>query len=78
MSDIMDSIIDRDTILIVIAIVLVMIIGWFIGTLNRLRKYRVIIKSRRKTLILRSLKDMTRFAKCSKLHSHLQNMKKQH
>ncbi|MDK6861078.1 LemA family protein [Gardnerella vaginalis] len=50
MSDIMDSIIDRDTILIVIAIVLVMIIGWFIGTLNRLRKYRVIIKESQKNV----------------------------
>lgn len=50
MSDIMDSIIDRDTILIVIAIVLVMIIGWFIGTLNRLRKYRVIINESQKNV----------------------------
>jgi LemA family protein len=50
MSDIMDGIMDRDTILIVIAIVLVMIIGWFIGTLNRLRKYRVIIKESQKNV----------------------------
>lgn len=69
---------DYETILIVIAAVLVVAIGWFIGTLNRLKKYRVIINESQKTLTLRSLKDTTRFAKCSKLHNRLQSTKKQH
>lgn len=41
---------DYETILIVIAAVLVVAIGWFIGTLNRLRKYRVIIEESRKNV----------------------------
>lgn len=69
---------DYETILIVIAAVLVVAIGWFIGTLNRLRKYRVIIEESQKTLTLRSLKGTTLFAKCLKLRSRLQSTKKQH
>ena len=41
---------DYETILIVIAAVLVVAIGWFIGTLNRLRKYRVIIEESQKNV----------------------------
>lgn len=41
---------DYETILIVIAAVLVVAIGWFIGTLNRLKKYRVIINESQKNV----------------------------
>ncbi len=64
---------DYETILIVIAAVLVVAIGWFIGTLNRLRKYRVIIEESQKNVDI-----ALRFAKCLKLRSRLQNTKKQH
>ena len=50
MSDIMGDLIDRDTMLIVVAIVVVALIAWFIGTLNRLRKYRVIIEESQKNV----------------------------
>ena len=50
MSDIMGDLIDRDTMLIVVAIVAVALIAWFIGTLNRLRKYRVIIEESQKNV----------------------------
>ncbi|WP_250309511.1 LemA family protein [Gardnerella sp. Marseille-Q2328] len=50
MSDVMGDLIDRDTMLIVVAIVVVALIAWFIGTLNRLRKYRVIIEESRKNV----------------------------
>lgn len=73
----MSDVMDKNTVLICVAIVLIALIAWFIGTLNRLRKYRVIIEESRKTLILRSLKDMIRFAKCLKLRSRLQSTKKQ-
>lgn len=41
---------DYETILIVITAVLVVAIGWFIGTLNRLKKYRVIINESQKNV----------------------------
>ena len=50
MSDIMEDLIDRDTMLIVVAIAVVALIAWFIGTLNRLRKYRVIIEESQKNV----------------------------
>ena len=50
MSDIMGDLIDSDTMLIVVAIVVVALIAWFIGTLNRLRKYRVIIEESQKNV----------------------------
>ncbi|RFD80422.1 LemA family protein [Gardnerella vaginalis] len=50
MSDIMGDLIDRDTMLIVVAIVVVALVAWFIGTLNRLRKYRVIIEESQKNV----------------------------
>ena len=48
--DIIEDIIYKDTMLIVIAVVLVALIAWFIGTLNRLRKYRVIIEESQKNV----------------------------
>ena len=48
--DIIEDIIDKDTMLIVIAVVLVALIAWFVGTLNRLRKYMVIIEESRKNV----------------------------
>jgi len=50
MGDVMGDVMDENTVLICIAIVLVMIIGWFIGNLNRLRKYRVIIEESQKNV----------------------------
>ena len=50
MSDIMEDLIDRDTMLIVVVIAVVALIAWFIGTLNRLRKYRVIIEESQKNV----------------------------
>ena len=50
MSDIMEDLIDKDTMLIVVAIAVVALIAWFIGTLNRLRKYRVIIEESQKNV----------------------------
>ena len=50
MSDIMEDLIDRDTMLIVVVIAVVALIAWFIGTLNRIRKYRVIIEESQKNV----------------------------
>ena len=50
MEDIISDIIDKEPILIVIAIVFIILIAWFIGTLNRLRKYRVIIEESQKNV----------------------------
>lgn len=50
MGGIIEDIIDKDIMLMVIAIVLVVLIAWFIGTLNRLRKYRVIIEESQKNV----------------------------
>ncbi|MFP1710529.1 LemA family protein [Gardnerella swidsinskii] len=50
MGDIMGDVMDKNTVLICVAIVLVVLIVWFIGMLNRLRKYRVIIEESRKNV----------------------------
>ena len=50
MGDIMGDVMDKNTVLICVAIVLVVLIVWFIGTLNRLRKYRVIIEESQKNV----------------------------
>jgi len=50
MGDIMGDVMDKNTVLICVAIVLVVLIAWFIGMLNRLRKYRVIIEESRKNV----------------------------
>lgn len=41
---------DINTFLIGVAVVIVALIAWFIGTLNRLRKYRVIIEESQKNV----------------------------
>ena len=46
----MSDVMDKNTVLICVAIVLIALIAWFIGTLNRLRKYRVIIEESRKNV----------------------------
>lgn len=50
MGDSMGDVMDKNTVLICVAIVLVVLIVWFIGMLNRLRKYRVIIEESRKNV----------------------------
>lgn len=50
MGVIIEDILDKDIMLMVIAIVLVVLIAWFIGMLNRLRKYRVIIEESQKNV----------------------------
>ena len=50
MGDIMGDVMDKNTVLICVAIVLVVLIVWFIGMLNRLRKYRVIIEESQKNV----------------------------
>lgn len=50
MGDVMGDVMDENTVLICVAIVLVVLIAWFIGTLNRLRKYRVIIEESQKNV----------------------------
>lgn len=50
MGDVMGDVMDENTVLICIAIVLVVLIAWFIGNLNRLRKYRVIIEESQKNV----------------------------
>ena len=50
MGDVMGDVVDENTVLICIAIVLVVLIAWFIGNLNRLRKYRVIIEESQKNV----------------------------
>ena len=50
MGDIMGDVMDKNTVLICVAIVLVVLIVWPIGMLNRLRKYRVIIEESRKNV----------------------------
>lgn len=46
----MSDVMDKNTVLICVAIVLIVLVAWFIGTLNRLRKYRVIIEESRKNV----------------------------
>ncbi|EIK87729.1 LemA family protein [Bifidobacteriaceae bacterium WP012] len=46
----MSDVMDKNTVLICVAVVLIALIAWFIGTLNRLRKYRVIIEESRKNV----------------------------
>lgn len=50
MGDVMGDVMDENTVLICIAIVFVVLIAWFIGNLNRLRKYRVIIEESQKNV----------------------------